>query len=87
MTKKKKKNCARQELEWLLPISSTRSRSSFEVVTCRVLGALGRGARHAGKGRCEHNLGQTRRGRDVQLVSRPGLEGWRCDILFGVATW
>ena len=33
--KKKKKFCARQKLEWLLPISSTRSRSSLEVATCR----------------------------------------------------
>ena len=34
--KKKKKNfCARQKLEWLLPISSTRSRPSLEVATCR----------------------------------------------------
>ena len=27
--------CARQKLEWLLPISSTRSRPSLEVATCR----------------------------------------------------
>ena len=33
--KKKKKICARQKLEWLLPISSTRSRPSLEVATCR----------------------------------------------------
>ena len=36
---KKKKICARQKLERLLPISSARSRPSFEVVTCRVPGA------------------------------------------------
>ena len=35
LRKKKKKNCARQKLEWLLPISSTRSRPSLEVATCR----------------------------------------------------
>ena len=39
----KKKNYARQRLEWLLPISSTRSRPSFEVVTSRTPGAQGRG--------------------------------------------
>ena len=27
--------CARQKLEWQLPISSTRSRPSLEVATCR----------------------------------------------------
>ena len=32
-------------------------------------------ARRAGQRRGARDLGQTRRGRDVQLVSRPGLEG------------
>ena len=40
----KKKKFARQKLEWLLPISSTRSRPSFEVVTSRMPGAQGKGA-------------------------------------------
>ena len=35
--------CARQKLEWLLPISSTRSRPSFEVETSRAPGTQGRG--------------------------------------------
>ena len=35
LKKKKKFFCARQKLEWLLPISSTRSRPSLEVATCR----------------------------------------------------
>ena len=35
----KKKICVRQKLEWLLPISSTRSRPSFEVVTSKAPGA------------------------------------------------
>ena len=35
MNLKKKKFYARQKLEWLLPISSTRSRPSLEVATCR----------------------------------------------------
>ena len=39
----KKKNCARQKLEWILPISSTRSRPSFEVVTSKAPSAHGRG--------------------------------------------
>ena len=42
-----KKNCVGENLEWLLPISSTRSRPSFEVVTCRAPSAQGRGAERA----------------------------------------
>ena len=47
LEKKEKKNCAGEKLEWLLPISSTRSRPSFEVVTSRAPGAQGKGAVHA----------------------------------------
>ena len=85
---KKKTNCAGEKLEWLLPISSTRSRPSFEVVACRAPGAHGRGrvvrdrddvhARTAERLRTAaratasahaHDLGQTGRGRGMDLVS------------------
>ena len=50
-------------------------------VATQIWGRDKQGARHAGQGRGERDLGQARRGRDVQLVSRPGLEG------VGVATF
>ena len=71
--------CARQRLEWLLPISSTRSRPSFEVVTgrhqVRRAGAAARAAARTTVPARAHDLGnardlsQTGRGRDIVLAS------------------
>ena len=81
MENEKKKNCARQRLEWLLPISSTGSRPSFEVVTGRHQVRRPRAAAHdrasarPRPGQRAHDLGKTGRGRDIALASRPRLEG------------
>ena len=81
---KKKKICARQKLEWVLPISSTGSRPSVEVVTgrqqVRRAGAAARAAARTIAPAHAHDLGnarylvQTGRGRDIVLASRPRLE-------------
>ena len=93
----KKKFCARQRLEWLLPISSTGSRPSFEVVTrrhqVRRAGVAARAAARTTVIACAHDLGkracdlgQKERGRDIVLASRPRLEGLASRHPFGVAT-
>ena len=57
-------------------------------VATQIWGGDKQGARRTGQGRGANDLGQTRRGRDVQLVSRLGLEGlalrhpfWCCDLV------
>ena len=97
----KKKNFffgARQKLEWLLPISSTGSRPSVEVVKGR------QQVRRTGATECAaarttapvraHGLGNAhatwaRQGEVATSFWHRDLDkrGWCRDILFGVATW
>ena len=89
--KKKKNLCARQKLEWLLPISSTGSRPSVEVVTgrqqVRRAGAATGAAAHTTAPARAHDLGNAR-----AIWARQGevaTSFWRRDLDWrgvGVAT-
>ena len=75
--KKKKKSMAEAEI--------ATAKFQREVAT-QIWGRDKQGSRCAGQGRGAHDLGQKRRGRDVQLVSRLGLEGLASRHGFEVAT-
>ena len=56
-------------------------------VAAQIWGRDKQGSRCAGQGHGARDLGQKRRGRDVQLVSRPALKGLASRHGFEVVTW